>query len=107
MNREHYINPVQFGARFFHDSRLALLILPLFVPGQPDPTLDYARQFTDAFNIVFLLEGKQALNFLNTLKPAERNIIIHILNQGGMTGATYQAGDDIFSIRENNDRVRQ
>jgi hypothetical protein len=88
----------EYGLRFAHQSRLALLVLPIITPGQPDPTADFAREFADAFNLVILQEGKPAFDFFNGLKKQEKEKIISILSQGGMAGAIYISGDDIFSI---------
>lgn len=98
MNRERRLTVRELGARFTRQSRLALLVLPIITPGQPDPTADFARQFADAFNLVILQEGKPAFDFFNGLNKQEKEKIISILSQGGMAGAVYISSDDTFSI---------
>lgn len=88
----------EYGLRFAHQSRLALLVLPIITPGQPDPTADFARQFADAFNLVILQEGKPAFDFINGLKKQEKEKIFGILSRGGMAGTVYLSGDDTFSV---------
>jgi hypothetical protein len=88
----------ELGTRLTRESRLALLVLPVITPGRPDPTLDFAHEFADAFNLVILREGKPAFNFINGLKKQEREKVISVLSQGGMDGAVYISGDDILLI---------
>jgi hypothetical protein len=98
MKPEQHLSVAEIGLQLRHKSRLALLVLPLFTPGYPDPTPDFAREFADAFNLVILKEGKPAFNFINDLKEQEREKIISILSLGGMEGTIYMSGEDIFSI---------
>jgi hypothetical protein len=95
---ERSLNFTELGVRITRESRLALLVLPLLTPGQPESTPDFALEFADAFNIVFLLEGKQTFNFINNLKKQEKEKLINILIQGGMGGTAYISDDDILSI---------
>ncbi|MCX6792042.1 MAG: hypothetical protein NT149_03325 [Candidatus Gottesmanbacteria bacterium] len=95
----------ELGAHLIRQSRLALLVLPLFTRDRPDPTPDFAREFADAFNLVILQEGKPAFNFINGLDKKEKEKMISVLIQGGMVGAIYMSGDDIFSVEEKNGTV--
>lgn len=108
MSREHHISIKELGTNFIHESRLALLILPLFASDQHTPvTAEYAHEFADAFNFVILQEGKPAFSFINGLKKQEREKIINILKQGGMAGSVYMTGEDIFSVSDDPDNMRQ
>lgn len=98
MNSERRLTFWELGVRFTHESRLALLVLPHLASDQPDPTPDFAREFADAFNLVILREGKPAFDFINGLKKQEKEKLINVLIQGGMTGVVYISGDDILSI---------
>lgn len=58
MNSERRLTVREVGARFTHESGLALLVLPYLASDNPDPTPDFAREVADAFNLVILQEGK-------------------------------------------------
>ncbi len=92
MKPEHHLTVTEIGQHLKHKSRLALLVLPLFAPGLPEPTSDFSREFADAFNIVFLQEGNPVFDFMNNLNKPEKDKVINLLIQGGMAGSTYISG---------------
>lgn len=89
----------EHGLRFAHQSRLALLVLPLISNDHTGPVpVEYARDFADAFNLVILREGTPAFSFINGLKKEDKEKIAGILKLGGMVGTVYLSGDDRFSV---------
>lgn len=99
MSREHHLSIAELGTGFIHQSRLALVVLPLLESGQHDLiTVEYAHEFADALNTIFFQEGQPALNFINDLKKEEQEKIISVLQRGGMAGSDYRSGDVIFSV---------
>lgn len=89
----------EHGLRIVHQSRLALLVLPLISNNQTEPIpVEYARDFADAFNLVILREGTPAFSFIKSLKKEDKEKIAGILKLGGMVGTVYLSGDDRFSV---------
>ena len=101
---QHSITPWELKMLLVYDSRLALLILPLFDPVRPEPSPDFPVEFTQefshAFERILLLEGNKAIRFMMQLPDTRKETVFQILIQGGLGGSSYQAGEVAFSIPE-------
>lgn len=89
----------EFFTNIAHGSSLAALVFPLIQSGRRGyVSEEYACEFVHAFEKTFILGKNASIDFLLKLSPAQREIICEAFIKGGVSDATYQAGEVVFSV---------